>query len=351
MAVMLNFKKYVFGFLVLSLNFSSFAEPVNGAGSSAAQPLYHMWAAAYIQKNGVEVTYDSIGSSAGIKKIKDKLVDFGASDVALSTEDLQQYQMIQFPSAISGIVPIVNLPGFKPGELKLSGPILAAIFSRQITRWNDEAIAALNPALTLPKTAIVAFARIDGSGSTYNFTDYLSRINSNWKSSFGTNFIIKWPAEIQRIKGSAGIVSAIKQTPFSISYVDYNYVVQEKLTYAQLKNADGNFVNPTPATFESALSHSSWKTQGNFNEMLTDKAGATSWPITMGTFIIMPRVTTNDEKTIAALKFFSWGFMQGDRYVNNLDFVHLPDSVQAKVFKQMMTISDSHGNHLNWSPM
>lgn len=348
---MSNLKKYVFALLAVSLSCSSNAEVVTGAGSSAAQPLYHAWATAYIQKNAGEISYEPIGSSGGIKKIKEKLVDFGASDIAMNAEDLEKFQFIQFPSAISGIVPVINLPGFKSGELKLTGLILAGIFSHQITKWNDDAIAALNPTLTLPKSTIVAIARVDGSGSTYTFTDYLSRIAPSWKANFGANFIIKWPAEVQQIKGSTGIAALVKRTPYSISYIDYNYVIQERLSFVQLKNSDGNFVTPTPATFESALNHSTWKTLGKFNEMLTDKSGASSWPITMGTFVIMPRVTTNNDKTIAVLKFFSWGFMQGDRYVNGLDFVHLPDAVQAKVFKQMTMITDSHGNHLNWSPL
>jgi len=259
--------------------------------------------------------------------------------------------MIQFPSAISGIVPIINLPGIRSGDLKLNGPLLAGIFSHQITKWNDESIASLNPNLVLPKSAIVVIARTDGSGSTYNFSDYLSRVSPSWKTNYGTNFIIRWPGEIQQVKGSAGISAAVRQTSYSISYVDYNYVMQDKLTYVLLKNADGNFIAPTPTNFESALNHSLWKTGANFNEMLTDKAGSNSWPITMGTFVIMPRISTNNDKTIATLKFFSWGFMQGDHYVNSLDFVHLPDTVQAKNFKQMMTITDSRGNHLNWSPM
>jgi len=343
--------KIVPSLVLATLISPAMAGSINGAGSTAAQPLYHMWAIAYIQKAGVGIDYDAVGSSAGIKKIKESSVDFGASDVALSSEDLQKSQMIQFPSAISGVVPVINIPGIKSGELKLSSTILAGIFSHQITRWNDEAIAALNPNLGLPKVAIMPIARIDGSGTTYNFSDYLSRTNPAFKATYGTNFLIKWPAEVQLIKGSSGIAAAVKQTAYSISYIDYNYVVQEKLSYAQLKNAEGNFVSPTPANFETALNHSSWKTQGNFNEMLTDKPGANSWPITMGTFVIMPRATANNDKTIAALKFFAWGFMQGDHYVNSLDFVHLPDAIQAKVYKEMMTITDKQGHHLNWSPM
>jgi len=338
-------------FLLLLPGNSALADSISGAGSSAAQPLYHIWAWAYTQKTGVAIAYDPVGSSAGVKKIKEKSVDFGASDVAMSSEELQQNQMIQFPSAISGIVPVINLPGIRSGELKLNGTVLAGIFSGRITRWNDEIITALNPNLALPKAGIVAIARIDGSGSTYNFSDYLSRVSPIWKADYGTGFTIKWPNEIQRVKGSAGIAAAVRQTAYSISYVDYNYVIQDRLTSVLLKNADGNFVAPTPANFESALNHSDWKSNGIFTEMLTDRSGPSSWPVTMGTFIIMPRTSTNIDKTIAALKFFAWGFMQGDRYVNNLDFVHLPDSVQAKIFKQMMTVTDSQGRRLNWSPM
>ena len=346
-----NFFKFAASLTLLATSQFALADAITGAGSSAASPLYHVWAAAYTPQSNAEMNYDAIGSSAGIKKIKEQAVDFGASDVALSPDDLEQNHLIQFPSAISGIVPVVNLPGIRPGELKLTGAILAGIYAHQITHWNDDAIVALNPTLGLPKAAIVAIGRSDGSGSTYNFSDYLGRVSPSWKAAYGTNFVIKWPAEVQVAKGSSGIVAAVKQTANSISYVDYNYVVQDKLTYAQLKNADGHFVAPLPANFESALNHSTWKTQGNFNEMLTDKAGANSWPITMGTFVIMPKVANNAGKTIAALKFFSWGFIQGDHYVNNLDFVHLPDAIQAKIYKQMMTITDTQGNHLNWSPI
>lgn len=348
---MSRFKHISLGLLLASLQAIAFADPISGAGSSAAKPLYETWATAYQEKTSTALAYQPVGSSGGIKKIKEKTVDFGASDVAMSAEDLQANQLIQFPSAISGVVPIINLPGIKSGELKLSGEILAGIFSHQITRWNDAAIIALNPNATLPKAAIQVIARLDGSGTTYNFTDYLSRINPEWKAAFGANFLIKWPVEVQQVKGSSGIVAAVKQTSNSISYVDYNYVIQDKLTYVQLKNADGNFVNPKPANFEAALNHSRWKSQSDFNDMLTDKAGQNSWPITMGTFVIMPKISSAPEKTIAALKFFSWGFMQGDHYVNSLDFVHLPDSVQAKIFKQMMSIRDNKGNPLNWSPM
>lgn len=343
--------KSIFGLLLFLAHTLSHSASIQGAGSSAAKPLYEKWAEAYQQNSGVDIGYQPVGSSAGIKKIKEQAVDFGASDVALTPQDLQASHLIQFPSAISGVVPVVNLTGVRSGELKLTGELLAAIFTRKITRWNDPAIAAQNPAANLPKSAITVIARADGSGTTYNFSDYLSRINAQWKISYGVNFLVKWPAEVILAKGSAGVVAALKQTPNAITYVDYNYVIQDRLTYAQLKNAAGVFVSPKPASFESALNHSSWKTQATFNEMLTDKAGTDSWPITMGTFVILPKVATDVDQTIAVLKYFSWCFMQGDHYVNSLDFVRLPDAIQAKVFKQMTSVVNDQGKHLNWSPM
>ena len=348
---MFRFNQFTFSLALLLIQASSFAQSIQGAGSSAAKPLYEKWSEAYYQKSKVEIIYQPIGSSAGIKKIKEHAVDFGASDVALSPEDLQSSQLIQFPSAISGVVPVINIAGIKSGELKLTGELLVAIFARQITKWNDPAIIALNPTLSLPKAPISVIARADGSGTTYNFSDYLSRISPEWKNRYGINFLLKWAADVTLVKGSAGIASMIKQNQNSISYIDYNYVVQEKLTYVQLRNAEGVFVHPKPGSFASALNHSNWKTQTTFNEMLTDKKGADSWPVTMGTFVIMPRVATDIERTTAVLKYFSWCFMQGDHFVNNLDFVRLPDAIQAKIFKQMTSIVNSQGTHLNWSPM
>ena len=310
-----------------------------------------MWASAYEKKTGVSLDYKPIGSSGGIKQIKAKGVDFGASDVALPAADLTQNKLVQFPSAISGVVPVINLPGLKEGELKLTGEILAGIFSQTITKWNDPAIATINPELTLPKIDIIPVARVDGSGTTYNFTDYLSAINPGWKSTLGTNFLIKWPAKVLQVKGSSEIAATVKKTPGAISYIDYNYVVQEKLNYCQLKNSAGKFVRPKPVGFETALNNSRWKTHSDFSQTLTNKPGLETWPIAMGTFIILPQIAPNDAKTVATIKFFIWGFMQGDHYVNHLDFVHLPDLIQAKVFKVLTEITDQKGQRLNWSAM
>ncbi len=324
------------------------AATMNGAGSSAAAPLYNTWAEAYAKKNGDVLDYKPIGSSGGIKQIKAKEVDFGASDVALSPADLKKDQLIQFPSAISGVVPIVNLPGVKSGELRLTGDVLAAIFSRQIVSWNDAAITALNPEISLPKKNIEVIVRQDGSGTTYNYTDYLGKMSKDWQITYGKNFTITWHKDLTQVKGSSGIVATLKKTPYSISYVDYNYVLQDKLSSVQLKNRDGKFLEPTAESFAAALNASQWKSKAMFDEMLTDKPGPNAWPITMGTFVIMPQVTNNSDKTLAAIKFFTWGFMHGDRFVNHVDLVRLPDAIQARVFKEMTTIVDTNGKQLRW---
>lgn len=336
--------------LAATVSSAALAAPVSGAGSSAAAPLYNKWAETYSKKAGTTLEYQPVGSSAGIKQIKAKSVDFGASDVAMASADLKQDKLIQFPSAISGVVPVVNLPGIKTGELKLTGEVLADIFARKIGSWDDAAIAALNPALRLPRKPITVIVRQDGSGTTYNFTDYLSKVNGNWQTAYGKNFTIKWHEELTQIKGSGAISAAVRKTPFSISYIDYNYVLQDKLDYASLKNRDGKFLAPSAAAFEAALNNSGWKTKGSFEEMLTDKAGATTWPISMGTFVMMPQTAANPEKTIAALKFFTWCFMNGDHLVNSVDLVRLPDSIQARVFKEMMTVTDAAGKPLQWTP-
>lgn len=325
------------------------AATLNGAGSSAAAPLYNIWAQAYTKKSADTLDYKPVGSSGGIKQIKAREVDFGASDVAMSTADLKKEQLIQFPSAISGVVPVVNLPGIKSGDLKLTGDILAAIFSRKITMWNDATIAAINPAINLPAKNIEVIVRQDGSGTTYNYTDYLSKVSADWKTAYSKNFTIAWHKDLTQIKGSSGIVAGIKKTPYAISYIDYNYVLQDKLTAVQLKNRDGKFLPPSAESFAAALTASQWKSKASFDEMLTDKSGPNVWPITMGTFVIVPQVSATPEKTIAVLKFFSWGFLNGDHLVNNVDLVRLPDAIQARVYKEMTTVTDKNGKPLQWS--
>ena len=331
------------------LALSAHATDIKGAGSSAAAPLYQKWADAYAKKGTATIDYQASGSSAGIKKIKENSVDFGASDVALPAADLKKSHLIQFPSAVSGVVIVVNLPGYKASEVRMNGELLSAIFAGHITQWNDPALAALNPSLHLPAKPIDVIVRQDGSGTTYNLTDYLSRVSKEWQSAFGKNFTIAWNSRLTQVKGSSAISAAIRKTPYSIGYIDYNYVVQDKLDAVLLQNHDGKFLLPTAETFSAALNNSGWKTQANFEEMLTDKAGLKSWPITMGTFIILPQAAANPEKMTSTLKFLTWAFMNGDHLVNSVDFVRLPDALQARAFKEMMTVTDSKGVPLNWS--
>jgi phosphate transport system substrate-binding protein len=348
---MLNRIKSLTVMLLVSVCSLASASEISGAGSSAAKPLYLKWAEAYHKTIPIDLAYQPVGSSAGIKQIKAKQVDFGASDVALSPEELKKHNLINFPSAISGVVPFININGIKKGELLLTGEVLADIFSRKITHWNDPAIGALNPNLPLPKMPIMVVVRSDGSGTTYNFTDYLSKVSPAWRTAFGNNFTIAWPTGTLPAKGSSGVVAAVKETPGAIGYVDYNYVTQEHLAYTMLKNRDGKAVAPLAASFEAALNNSRWKSSGAFEEMLTNLPGAQSWPITMGTFIVMPQTTPNTERTIAVLKFFSWTFINGDYLCASLDFVRLPDAVQARVFRELTKISDASGKRLAWSPI
>lgn len=327
---------------------SAVAIDINGAGSSAAGPLYVKWAEHYRHSSETQLRYQPVGSSAGLKQIKQRVVDFGASDVAVPAAELKKEKLICFPSAISGVVPVINVPGIKSGDLLLTGEILADIFARKITQWNDPGIAALNPGLKLPKIEIALVVRQDGSGTTYNFTDYLSKVSTAWKDGFGRNFLIKWPSDAKPAKGSSGVVVLLKQTPGAIAYVDYNYVVQDKLAFVKLKNRNGKFVAPIPEAFAAALHNSEWRTKANFEEMLTDKPGPQSWPITMGTFVILPQTASDPARMTATLSFFTWAFMKGDRIVNEIDFVRLPDKIQAKIFSEMTKITDGKGNPLHW---
>ncbi|MEO6352800.1 MAG: phosphate ABC transporter substrate-binding protein PstS [Oxalobacteraceae bacterium] len=324
------------------------AGDVSGAGSSAAKPLYEKWAAIYAQRTGVNIRYAPVGSSKGLLQIRQRAVDFGASDVALAAAELKKDRLICFPSAISGVVPVVNLAGIKSGELMLTGTVLADIFARKVTRWNDHAIAALNPGRPLPDAAIVVLVRQDGSGTTYNFSDYLSKMQPGWRAQFGRGFTVAWPAGVVQVKGSSAVAAGIKHTGNAIGYVDYNYVVQEKLAYVRLRNRDGNFVAPNSRSFSTALKNSDWLRHAAFEEMLTDKSGADSWPITMGTFIIIGQVAREPEAAIAALKFFNWAFMQGDHLVIGLDYVRLPDLLQAKIYTEMLKVMDQTGKPLHW---
>lgn len=325
---------------------TSQALEITGAGSTAAAPLYTKWQEAYVKKTGMKSTYQAIGSSAGIKKISEGAVDFGASDAPMSAADLQKNNLVDFPTVISGVVPFINVQGIKAGELHLTADILVGIYSGKITTWNDAAIVHENPKLALPVQAIVPLARADGSGTTFTLTDYFSRVNPEWKQKFGTKFTIAWPSTVVAIKGTTDLVANVKKTPGAIGYAEYAYVIENNLKYVLLQNRDGQFVKPDASSFKAALAKSGWEKTGNFEEMLTDKPGAGSWPITGGTYVFLPRVTTRAAQTVEAIKFFTWAFIAGDEIANSLDYIRLPDRVQARVFREMSSVVDAKGERL-----
>ena len=322
---------------------------IHGAGSTAAAPIYQAWAAEYQKVTGVSLTYEAIGSSAGLKKMAADAVHFGASDVAPNDADLAASGWVLIPVAITGIAPLVNLPTLRLADtdsgsaLQLSGDLLARIFAGEVTRWNAAPIAALNPQLKLPDLPITVVVRGDGSGTTYNFTDYLSKVNARWRSTLGTHSTIEWPGHVQAVKGSNAVVAAVRATVGAIGYVDFGYVQGSGLGAANLLSADGDKVTPGIDAFKAALTHSEWVSKGHFNTTLTQQPGKGSWPITMGTFAVVPQSTRRPEDTLRALRFLAWSFMQGDRLVQLAHFVRLPDRVQAAAFKAMSSVKDQNG--------
>ncbi len=319
---------------------------ITGAGSSAAAPLYTKWADAYANKANVKLAYQPIGSTAGIKKFLENATDFGATDVPMSTADLKKHNLLIFPTAISGVVPFVNLPGVKPGELRLNAELIVGIYSGNITKWNDAAIKKENPNLALPNQNIVPLARADGSGTTYTLTDYFSRVSAEWQQKLGAGFTVSWPSNVTTVKGTNDLVALLKKTPGAIGYAEYAYVIEQNLNYAQLKNRDGQYVQPNAFSFRTALSCSSWRKTGNFNEMLTDKPCRGSWPITGSTYVLLRKVATQPERTAAVIQFFTWAFMEGDEIANRLDYIRLPNEVQARVFSELSRVVDANGTTL-----
>lgn len=327
------------------------AETATGAGSSAAAPIYRTWAKSYSRATGANVEYDSIGSSAGMKKIQQNAVGFGATDVHPREEDLINSDLVVFPVAITGISPIINLPRIQNGQLRLTGDVLSRIFMGEVNRWNASEIAELNPEIVLPDLAIKVVVRADGSGTTYNFADYLAKISKKWKSTYGVKTTIQWPDGFAAFKGSDGVSKAVRDTVGAIGYVDYGYVAEYGLTAIQMKNADGFYVKPSLDSFKHALKNSEWSTKGKFHTTLTSKPGKGAWPITMGTFVVFPRMAKNAEQTAAALQFILWSFFNGDTLVQDNNFVRLPDRVQASAFRMMASIRDQSGIPLNMKLM
>lgn len=323
---------------------ASSSQTITGAGSTAAAPIYQSWAREYQKTSGIGLAYEAIGSSAGLKKIRARETGFGASDVAPSADELARDALVVFPIAITGITPVVNLPKVGDGQLRLTGEVLARIFLGEINHWNAPELQKLNPGILLPDLPIKVVVRGDGSGTTYNFADYLAKVSPTWKEKCGVRTSFTWPGQFLAVKGSDGVVKAVKENTGAIGYVDYGYIQANKLTAVQLKNLEGEFVKPAILAFQTALGHSEWMGKGSFTSTLTQQPGRGAWPIVMGTFVLLPRVTDKPEQTVAALKFLVWSFVNGDTLVQENNFVRLPDRVQASAFKAIASIKDRTGN-------
>ncbi|MBU6194581.1 MAG: phosphate ABC transporter substrate-binding protein PstS [Burkholderiales bacterium] len=309
---------------------SAWAQDVTGAGASFPAPVYAKWADAFHKATGARVNYQSVGSGAGIKQIKGKTVDFGATDMPLKDEELKADGLVQFPTVIGGVVPVVNIKGITPGQIKLTGTVLADIYLGKITKWNDAAITALNPGVSLPDSTIAPVRRADGSGTSFLFTHYLSQVSADWKAKVGEGTAVNWPTGAGG-KGNEGVAAFVQRLPNSIGYVEYAYAKQNRMSHVLLQNKDGVFVAPDDLTFKAAAANAQWAK--SFNQVLTQQAGKDSWPITGATFILMHAQSAKPAQSAAALKFFDWAFDKGDAMATDLEYVPLPEPVKALVRK------------------
>lgn len=317
---------------------------ITGAGASFPQPIYAKWSDAYNKATGGQVNYQSIGSSGGIKQIVAKTVDFGASDAPMTPEELNEAGLIQFPSVIGGVVPIVNIDGIKPGQLKLDGNMLADIYLGKISKWNDPAIKAMNPELTLPDAAITTVFRSDGSGTTFNFTDYLAKVSSDWKDKIGVDKTVKWPTSATGAggKGNEGVSSYVTRMKNSIGYVEYAYAKQNGMAYVALKNAAGNVVQPSAKTF-AAAGDIDWAQQEGFYKVITNSETDQAWPIAAATFILVHKQPQDAKQVAGVLKFFDWAYAQGDEDAMALDYVPFSDTAVALFKAKWNEVVDSNG--------
>ena len=321
------------------------AQDVTGAGASFPAPLYAKWAADYNKATGVKINYQSVGSGAGIRQIDAKTVDFGASDMPLKDDELAKKGQLQFPTVIGGVVPVVNIQGITPGQLKLNGKVLGDIYLGKILKWNDAAIKALNPNLNLPDAAIAPVRRADGSGTTFIFTNYLSKVNADWKDKVGEGTAVNWPVGAGG-KGNEGVAAFVGRLPNAIGYVEYAYVKQNKMTYALMQNKAGNFVAPDDTTFKAAAAGADWAK--SFYQILTEQPGKDSWPMTGATFILMHKVQDKPAQAAATLKFFSWAYKNGDKTADEMDYVPMPASVKTAIEKSWSEIKDAAGQSVSF---
>ncbi|CAL75551.1 high-affinity phosphate transport protein (ABC superfamily, peri_bind) [Bradyrhizobium sp. ORS 278] len=328
----MNFVKAIVAAGLVAASTSAFAADITGAGATFPFPIYSKWADAYKKETGNGLNYQSIGSGGGIKQIQAKTVTFGATDAPLKAEQLEKDGLVQWPQVMGGIVPVVNLEGVKPGEMVLDGETLANIYLGKITKWDDAAIKKLNPSVKLPSDAIAVVRRSDGSGTTFNFTYYLSEASADWKSKVGSNTAVEWPVGVGA-KGNEGVSGNISQTKNSIGYVEYAYAKQNKLTYTAMVNKAGKTVQPTVEAFQAAAANADWAKAPGYYVILANQAGDKSWPMTAATFILMHKEPTDKAASAEALKFFKWSFEKGDKMAEELDYIPMPDSVVKLIEK------------------
>jgi len=328
------------GLTTLAFSTGALAQDVTGAGATFPAPLYAKWASDYNKATGVKINYQSVGSGAGIKQIDAKTVAFGASDMPLKDEELAKKGQMQFPTVIGGVVPVINVKGINPGQLKLNGQVLGDIYLGKITKWTDPAIKALNPGLALPDADIAPVRRADGSGTTFIFTNYLSKVNAEWKTKVGEGTAVNWPAGAGG-KGNEGVAAFVNRLPNSIGYVEYAYVKQNKMNYAQMQNSAGSFVSPDDTAFKAAAAGADWSK--SFYQILTNQPGKDAWPLTGATFILMHKAQDKPAEAASALKFFAWAYKNGDKVAEDLEYVPMPAVVKTQVEKAWSEIKDTSG--------
>lgn len=314
--------------LLAALAVTAQAQDITGAGATFPAPLYAKWADAYNKATGIKVNYQSVGSGAGINQIRAKTVQFGASDMPLKDEQLAEMGVFQFPTAIGGVVPVINLKGIEPGSMRLTGAVIADIYLGKIKRWNDPAIVALNPKLALPDQDITVVRRSDGSGTTFIWTNYLSKVNPEFKSTIGEGTAVNWKVGAGG-KGNEGVSAMVRQLPGTLGYVEYAYVKQTKMNWVNVQNAAGTWVAPTEDAFKAAAAGADWNR--TYYQILTNQPHKEAWPITGATFILVYLKPDDPVKAQGVTKFFDWAFANGDRAADDLDYVALPDAVKAKI--------------------
>lgn len=333
-------KKLIASIGALLISTSAFSADITGAGATFPYPIYAKWAEGYKKATGTGMNYQSIGSSGGIRQINARTVDFGATDAPVSGENLDKQGQIQFPAIIGGTVPVINLDGFKPGELRITGPVMAEVFMGTVSKWNDPKLVALNPGKNLPNTEITVVHRADGSGTTFNWTDYLATVSPEWLQRVGRGAAVKWPAASSvGGKGNEGVAANVNRIKGSIGYVEYAYVKKNNMTFLQLQNKAGRYVSPDDLTFAAAADGADWFSVPGMGLSIVDQKNPNAWPVSSASFIIMYKNPANKANSDEVLKFFDWAFKNGKKMSEELDYVHLPtvlqDQIRQRVWSQI----------------